>query len=86
MRGRLHHDRGAVKGAVNACVSIPLDHLRHALLEGLNRDALIAFIKDLDSEIQDWEFTLKLCDYFAEQRRLYNEESKADVEALGGSS
>ena len=41
-----------------------------------SRDELLTFIKELDQEIGDWDFTLEIADHFAALRLEYEQESK----------
>jgi hypothetical protein len=62
---------------LNLSIDVPVKDLIEALGDAED-DALINLIKDLDGARASWEFTLKLCDYFAAQRGLYDSERAAE--------
>lgn len=43
-----------------------------------NREDLIQFVKDLDAAMQDWGFTLALCEHFAALKLDYEKECAED--------
>lgn len=46
----------------------------------MDRDGLIALIKAVDEQMQDWEFTLELCKHFAKLRNKHAEETEGDAD------
>lgn len=42
------------------------------------REDLIEFVKDLDAEMQEWDFTLALCDHFAKLKLEHEREEAED--------
>jgi hypothetical protein len=61
--------------ALNVKVAVdPID-----LVNDNRQDDLFAFIVQIDEGAQDWDFTLRLCDYFDEQRAAYIHETGDDA-------
>ena len=58
-------------------VEVSSESLVESMIDDADHDALIELIKDIDLRIADWDFTLKLCDYFANQRETYDQEAEA---------
>lgn len=54
--------------------SIDLITLIERLTEQLTREELIKFIKRLDLEVADWDFTNELTDYFNHQQKIFQSE------------
>lgn len=46
-----------------------------------DRDAMVAFVKALDLEMADWDFTLALCEHFSQLKIEYELERAADETA-----
>ena len=57
-------------------VEVSSESLVESMIDDADHDALIELIKDIDLRIADWDFTLKLCDYFAKQRETYDQEAE----------
>lgn len=62
------------KRKVLLAATVEFGDLVEQLDEVLDDDEMHAIIVELDRRRQDWEFTLKLADYFSGQRALYNAE------------
>jgi hypothetical protein len=58
-------------------VNVDKNDLIKSMDMDLTHDEIFEFIKDLDLSIADWDFTLRLCDYFDTARIAYNNEVKA---------
>lgn len=60
--------------------NIQLDesHLIESLSEDLSRDELVDFVKKLDDQQQDWDFTEKLYEHFALLHQDFLKESAED--------
>ncbi|MET9816907.1 hypothetical protein [Streptomyces sp. NPDC006355] len=43
---------------------IDLDHLAAQMADELGKDALLEFVKTLDLRVSEWDFTVKLRDFF----------------------
>ena len=57
-------------------ISLDLDELCRSMARRLDRDELFGFIENLDKEVEDWGFTLKLFEYFSKEKEVYDEEVK----------
>ena len=55
-------------------LDVPLADVEGPILEQLASDAEVAadLVKHLDEEVADWNFTLAMADYFAEQKLVHD--------------
>lgn len=58
---------------VRFAVDIELNEFIQDAIMQLDNDQIIKFVKNLDAEMQDWDFTLKLYEYFREQRENWKQ-------------
>jgi len=63
-------------------VDVPPLEILTSLADDLDRNELVEFIKGIDEEVADWDFTNALIEYFKEQEILYIEETK-ETENIG---
>lgn len=59
-------------------ISINEDDIIENLTKKLNREELIDFVKKLDMQVAEWDFTLELLKYFEEQKHVYDQEEFVD--------
>jgi hypothetical protein len=48
-----------------------MDKFVNTLIECNDYDGLIDFIKKLDEEVDDWDFTMELYDHFKKERMVW---------------
>lgn len=60
------------KLSVNVDVEIDLDYIIESIVDNLDPEDIINFIKRLESECGDWDFTLELYDYFKAQKKIFD--------------
>jgi hypothetical protein len=68
---------------VGLCHTISLKDLAEEIRDSiLDRPALISFIKQIDTDMQDWDFTEELYRYFKELHEEYKEEQEEFRESV----
>lgn len=63
-----------VKLSVNTDVEIDLDYIIEELIDDISFEDIIKFIKKIDKEADNWDFTLELYDYFKAQKKIFDKE------------
>lgn len=62
----------------NVKTTIDTSEVIYDLINSLSHEELIEFVKDLDREVSDYDFTKELRDYFLEE--MEDEEEEEDYE------
>lgn len=63
-----------MREAILVGTSLDISVLIERLAAQLDRDELLEFIKKLDLEVSDWDFTNRLTAYFDDQKVVYENE------------
>ena len=58
-------------------ITIELD--AEEIADGMDRDECIQFIKELDEQMQDWDFTLELCEHFEKLKKEWQKEQGEEL-------
>jgi hypothetical protein len=56
-------------------MSVDKNDVLDSLVDDLHRDELIELIKDVDKRMADWDFTLKLANYFGKLAEEFKRET-----------
>jgi hypothetical protein len=73
----IRSERRMPKG-IPVYISLDLVDLRGGLQEGLTQRELLKLIINIDKDVEDWDFTMKLHGHFAAQAKLYKKECGGD--------
>lgn len=64
---------------IQIAAKIPFEEIAEGLVSHHDADEIIELIKMIDLSVQDWSFTIKLADYFDEQRKAFTKERKEEL-------
>lgn len=63
---------------ISQTVTLDAEELVRSVRYDRNYEELLEFIKEIDLRVGEWDFTLKLCEHFAELKKEHEKEQEED--------